>query len=309
MAHFFEKLYAMPAQAGCIMIFCAQSIPEKIINFHRLALLAAGSNTLPYSVILLDDIDLEGLFAQLSITFLGQVCLYALKDGPSCSLSPTERKKLNLFLKEYTGPHYVYFFTNDPLYEKNALVLDTVITQRSFQELVMSTGLNVAPSFIEKLYTYRSSYTFDEALSLVRYADLLGARNDLFFSAWLTRILADDTSLFILSQYFFSQQKNLLIQEWIRLKDHYTPEFWIAFFSEQLWQAALYVQYTQAGKSAEAKRHAYRLPFSFFQKDYKRYTLTQLAKAHEFLYKIDHGLKNGYATDGLELFIHTAFSF
>lgn len=298
----------MPAQAGCITIFCAQSIPEKIIDFHRLTLLALSSQALPYNVILLDDVDLEDLFAQLSITFLGQVCLYALKDGPPGSLSPAERKKLNQFLKEYTGPHYLYFFTSDSLYEKNAVVLDTVITQRAFQELVVSTGLNVAPSFIEKLYLQRSSYTFDEALSLLRYADLLGSRNELFFSTWLTRLLADDTSLFKLSQYFFSQQKNLLIQEWIRLKDHYTPEFWVAFFSEQLWQAALYVQYTQAGKSVEAKRHAYRLPFSFFQKDYKRYTIVQLAKAHEFLYKIDHGLKNGYATDGLELFIHTALS-
>ena len=91
------------------------------------------------------------------------------------------------------------------------------------------------------------------------------------------------------------------------MKNHYAPEFWIAFFSEQLWQASIYVQYVSQNNAAEGRKYAYRLPFSFFQKDYKKYTLEQFARAHDFLYAIDHGTKNGSASDGIELFIHAAF--
>jgi hypothetical protein len=299
----FQQLYTVPAKAGCITIFCPKSIPEKLIDFHRTIICSQISSQ--YRVILLQDCDIEELFAQLAITFLGEAFIYALKDS---DISVAQRKKLDAFLKDYLGPHYVYFFTSEPHYEKNGLVLESAVNKKTFQELAAQNGHKaLAPSFIDKLYAERASYTFDESIMLMRYANLLGSRHDIFFSEWLNRILVDDISLFTLSQYFFAQQRQLLMAEWARLKDQYPTEFWIAFFSEQLWQATLYIQYAAAGKAAEAKRHAYRLPFSFFQKDYKRYTRQQLAQAHEFLYTVDHGLKNGYATDGLEIFIHSAF--
>jgi hypothetical protein len=298
-----QQLYAVPAQAGRITVFCSKLIPEKLISFHRKSIASQSSHN--YHVIFLHDVDFEELFAQLSITFLGEASYYALKDG---DISVAQRKKLDDFLKSYSGPHYIFFFTSEPVYEKNAVVLDSSITKKDFQAMAVANGHTaLAPSFIEKLYSIRSAYTFDEVLTLIDYAHLLGNRSETFFSEWLNRILVDDISLFVLSQYFFSQQKNMLVVEWARLKERYPAEFWVAFFSEQLWQAALFVNYAHAGKSIEAKRYAYRLPFSFFQKDYKRFTVQQLAQAHALLSEIDYGMKNGYATDGLELFIHSAF--
>ncbi len=299
----FQDLLTVSASGSCIKIVCTKSVPEKLVSFHRASLQKLTPQD--YRVLLLDDYNLEDLFAQLSITFLGQTSIYAIKDG---DISAADRKKLDSFLKEYSGPHTVYFFTSDQIYEKNALLLDAAITKKSFQEFAALSGnTSVAPTFIEKLFTLKTSYTFDESLTLISYAHLLGARSETFFSEWVSRILVDDISLFTLSQHFFAQQKNLLLQEWLRLKDRYPTEFWIAFFSEQLWQAMLYNQYASRGRAAEAKRFAYRLPFSYFQKDWKRYSLAQLTKAHEFLYEVDYGLKNGYATDGIELFIHSAF--
>lgn len=297
----FQQLCALPVNAHT-KIFCEKIIPEKLISFHRDSLKNITDS--PYHIINLADCDFEDFFAQLSITFLGQTALYALKDG---DITPTERKKLDLFLKDYSGPHTLYFFTQQPQYEKNALIIDAVITQKTFQELALiSNKKALAPSFTEKLFSYRATYAFDESLTLIEYADLLGARHELFFVEWLDRILVDEISLFTLSQYFFSKQKQLFLSEWSRLKDNYPVEFWVSYFSEQLWQASIYIHFAQAGKALEGKRYAYRLPFSFFQKDYKKYTVEQLTQAHQFLYSVDHGLKNGHATDGIELFIHKA---
>ncbi len=299
----FQELLSVPKSAGCIKIFCTKMIPEKFIPFHRAIL--QSKTPLDYCSISLDGCDLEDLFAKLSITFLGQSSLYAIKDA---DLTISERKKLDRFLKEYTGPHFIFFFTSQPQYEKNALILDGMITKEEFQVIVTNSNNVVAPLFIEKLFSLRSTYSFDESLTLVHYASLLGSRSDIFFSEWLDRILTDDVSLFTLSQYFFSQQKDMLSSEWERLKKRYPMEFWIAFFSEQLWQAALYLGYALIGKGPEVRRYTYRLPFSFSQKDWKKYNLNQLALAHELLYKIDHSLKNGCSHDNIDLFVYTALS-
>ncbi len=301
---FFEQLSLLPEVPACTKIFCEKIIPEKIIAFHKDIL--KRSYNLAYYTIFLQDVDMDELFVQLSVTLLGDRAVFALKDG---DLSVASRKKIDAFLKEYTGPHDVFFFTYDPSYKKNAYKADISISKKDFQTIVSLTApMNIASSFISQLYKTRDTYTFDEAVMFIRYADLLGGRHDLFFSEWYPRLLADDISLFTLSTYFFAQQKSSLVAEWNRLKNKYPVEFWISFFSEQLWQASLYLRLARQGRAVEAKRYAYRLPYSFFQKDYKRYSLNSLAQAHKFLYLIDYGLKNGYATDGFDLFIHTSFT-
>ncbi len=201
----FQELRALPKPGSCIKIVCTKSVPEKLISFHRAIL----QKLIPqdYRVLSLDTNNLEDFFAQLSITFLGQTSVYAIKDG---DLSTTDRKKFDNFLKEYSGPHTIYFFTSDPIYEKNAIALDTVINKKNFLELAtLNNYVSIAPNFIEKLFTLKASYTFDETVTLMNYAHLLGARSDAFFTDWVERILTDDISLFTLSQYFFAQQKNL----------------------------------------------------------------------------------------------------
>lgn len=300
----FQELCGERALGGsCTKVVCTQPFPEKLITFHR----SIVRKAMPYDyrVMSLTDADIEDIFAHLSITFLGQTSIYAIKDG---DLSVSDRKKFDSFLKDYTGPHHVYFFTSDPAYGKNALLFEAAITKSLFQELaLLVNNAPVSLNFVEKLFALKASYTFDEALTLLDYANLLGQRgNEAFFADWVQRILVDDVSLFTLSQYFFSQHKSMLIQEWSRLKDRYPAEFWITFFSEQLWQATLYNRYAMKGKAADAKRLTYRLPFSYVQRDWKKNSLESLVAAHELLYHIDYGLKNGYATTGLELFIHTA---
>lgn len=296
---FFNTLYTCTPQP-VVTVVCSKSVPEQLITFHKAFMEQACPGD--YHIRDLGNGEIEDLFAQLSITFLGQSFIYGLKDG---DLSANERKKFDLFLKNYHGPHTIYFFTSDAAYEKNALVLDIKIDKAAFQEFIQHHKLSgITTSFIDALFAYKPVYTFDEAVKLITYGQLLGARSEQFFSTWITRILSQDVSLFTLSQHFFAQHKAALLQLWQTVQPHYPPEFWIAYFSEQLWQATLFVQCAQAGKAAQAKPYTYRLPFSFTQKDWKKYTVKQLMNAQRFLYEVDHGLKNGYATDGIELFIH-----
>ena len=170
--HVLQQLAHIDAP-GCIKVYCEKTVPDRLITLHRSTI-----KTENYLVINLPECDIDDLFAQLSITFLGQVQVYALKDG---DLSPSNRKKVDLFLKQYTGPHTVYFFSSEPQYQKDALVIDRVVTLSTFHELAqLSQKRAVAPAFITKLFTHKKQYTFDQALLLLEYADLLGSRNEIF---------------------------------------------------------------------------------------------------------------------------------
>ena len=299
----YKQLLAEPAPGACTTIYCSKVVPETLIAFHRTAIHKVTLQE--YRLIFLEEMALTELFAQLSITFLGRTSVYALKDG---DLSPADRKRFDHFLRQYKGPHTLYFFTSDVAYEKQGNFLETVITQERFKALASAGHLLVDPAFTERLFVRKSTYSFDEAYALLTYAHLLGVRHEQFFTGWVHRITTDDVTLFTLSQHFFAGQKKLLIHEWAKVKERYPVEFWVAYFSEQLWQALLYTHYAYRGRAAEAKRFVYRLPFSYFQKDWKRHSVAQLLQAYRFLYEIDYGLKNGYATHALELFVHSALN-
>jgi hypothetical protein len=43
----------------------------------------------------------------------------------------------------------------------------------------------------------------------------------------------------------------------------------------------------------EAKKVGFRLPFSFMQRDWKKTSVHELIQAHDCIYALDYGLKNG----------------
>jgi hypothetical protein len=55
-------------------------------------------------------------------------------------------------------------------------------------------------------------------------------------------------------------------------------------------------------KYTEAKKAQYKLPFSFINRDWSKYTLVELRNAHHFLSTLDFQLKNGFSEIGLEHF-------
>ena len=69
-------------------------------------------------------------------------------------------------------------------------------------------------------------------------------------------------------------------------------------------QALIYVQRARREGMLEAKKGTYRLPFSFLNKDWQKYSPDSLVAAHDALYRFDYNLKHGGTVNGLELWYH-----
>ena len=139
---------------------------------------------------------------------------------------------------------------------------------------------------------------------MMAYQATVGRKYQDFFADWLDKLIIPQKSFFTLSQYLFARRPQLFFEQWNACKGEYPPEFWIAYWSEQIWQAMLYVQRARTQGVMEAKKGTYKLPFSFLNKDWSHYTPATLAAAHEALYCFDYNLKNGGTGNGLELWYH-----
>lgn len=73
--------------------------------------------------------------------------------------------------------------------------------------------------------------------------------------------------------------------------------FWFAFWDEQVWQVTFSVTPAKT-QGFDVTKKAYRLPFSFINKDSKRFNADNLTQAYQFSYKLDNNLKNSVGTYG-----------
>ena len=100
--------------------------------------------------------------------------------------------------------------------------------------------------------------TLDDACRMMNYQTVVGRNGNQFFDQWYTKLVLSEVSLFTLSQYFLGRNTKLFLKQWKACKNDYPPEFWVAYWSEQLWQAAQYVSKAKAYGVAEAKKGVVR---------------------------------------------------
>ena len=131
---------------------------------------------------------------------------------------------------------------------------------------------------------------------------VLGKSADDFFDQWMTHLSEQMSSLFVLSQYFFSKKNRSFFRQWARFAEFYLPPFWATFWADQVWRAYVYCELMKQKKYTEAKKAQYKLPFSFINRDWSSYSLTELRNTHHFLSTMDFQLKNGSSEIGLEHF-------
>ena len=267
-----------------------------------------------YTLIALQQLDLEQLKAQLSVQFLGQTHLYWCGD-----ITTLETKKLKDFLalvQDYKGPHVIGFF-----YEK-----EKIGRQRKGQcQITLPSELNKA--FVVQLYSYlfpfrnqlpdsnltalfkrSGSLDLESACLLMHYLSLLsGAHINYFIDEWLDKVLVPNRSLFMLSTYLFAQKAKPFFELWQAIEHEYPIQFWVSFWSDQLFRATCFIKLAQKNKFLEAKKIAYRLPFTFIKKDWRSFSPKTLTCAHNFLYQLDYRLKNGSSDIWLELFYQKFF--
>lgn len=243
--------------------------------------------------------------SRLATSFLGTSCIY--------SFTLTENTKLETallsYLETYHGLHMVVVGTSqDQALRERAdvvhLFIDEAIDSVTYGNVhkFLKKDEVADTRFTQDLFRRSQTISLDMACIMMHYQLFVGKNSGQFFSTWFDRIIEQKYSLFVLSQYLFAYDAQRFYQLWHQVGPEYPSEFWIAFWSEQVWQAMIFTTIAQQDGAQLARKSVTRLPFSFMQKDWQKHSVEQLSLAHDMLSQIDYANKNGAITEGLDLF-------
>lgn len=269
---------------------------------------------LPVEMIDLSVQDIASVKGRLETSFLGQTVFCWLRNISDLPIKT--RKELLSYLATYTGPNKVAFFAyhvDVPRVELHWMdvLIPEAIDRNQFVTLathMYSMQEVYAKQCAPLLVNPQASMQLDDACLLTQYAMLVGSKNVSYFTTeWLDRLIKPKSSLFMLSKHFFAKDARSFFPMWLQLSTQYPMQFWIAFWSEQLWSAAMYISLMRKNDRVEAKKVSNRLPVTFLQKNWRDYSIRELKKAHDCIYTLDHALKNGGSEFGLDLFYSQFF--
>ena len=299
-----------------VQIFYGPNFPSLFFTLLKDKLKQITGNTIYFLDI--NNLEASNVKSTLETSFLGTSNVYWL--GDLTSLNDSEIKLWVNYFKDYKEPHAVLFFLNDSVSQLQQLIKQDNVVNISSVKIEQNLDKNLYKefykffsnqnadlSFIENLFAHQSLISLDIASILIYYQSLLGRRHEAFFDDWIDKIVISEKSLFTLSQYFFAKNNSSFFNLWNQVRDTYPDEFWVSYWSDQLWHAIFFIQYMRANMSKEAK-YINRLPFAFIQKDWKKCNFSELQNSHKFLYKIDYNLKNSAATDGVDLWLFKYFN-
>lgn len=262
-------------------------------------------NKLPIHILDVSQCTVEQLQAQLSGTFLGTAHIYILKNFGG--LGADKLETIKVMCSTYQGPHQLFcFFLDEEVMKDQSISFIPIPSQIDHEDYICLRAFLGCTSresqFSRFLFARAKTISLENACLMHYYQSTLGKNISMFFSEWLEKVLGMQTSLFTLSQYFFSKNAQAFFALKKRYDTEYAQEFWIGYWSLQLWQANIYIEFARQNKIVEGRKYAGRLPFTFMQKDWKHYQPAELAAAHTFLYEVDFNLKNGGSEFGLHVF-------
>lgn len=280
------------------LLFCSRLMPllEKRI----------GEKIIPID---LDAVEFEELKATFTTLFLGNYHYYWLRSFDL--LEKSRRQAVIDYLGSYGGPHRLIFFSTESLekvvknpYTQLFSLPATITKDELLDYAILHYGSLHARQKLFFDYLGKQQFSLDIGYLLMQYAPILIFSSRQEFEEWFATISTPTSSLFQLSQFFFSAQSSAFFDQWRLVGPRYGEQFWLSFWSEQLWRAYFFIWYAQKGDWNSAKKIGNKLPFSFLQRDWKRHQLRDLQKAHAYLYLIDYRIKHGGGTHALDLFYH-----
>jgi hypothetical protein len=233
---------------------------------------------------------LNELAHHLSISFLGERKIYFLGN-----LNATDTALL-AWCHAYEGPHLIIYQSSQTTQHTGTLqiIIPSPITFVDYSPIMAALFKSAADNqFFNEAHKHIKQIDLDTACSLMHYQSLVGRRNQEFMQEWLPKITPSAASLFTLATHFFARDKEQFLKLWQTTSSQFAEEFWVSYWSEQLWQASLFMTHAGSVGPEKAAKMTNRLPFSFVQRDWKKYSLNQIADAHVKLLHIDTQLKNG----------------
>jgi len=311
----------------------ARSFETKLVSEKRFVF--AGSGTYPWrffsgmlprlavqlgfaSVSRIDPEDVGTVLSIVDVERRLHVSFLGLRDffwfGDIARFGKALERDLLALLANYQGPHTVGYYVDispksgkkdsavgfyvdcsEPLsYDDFSLLARIFYPATEGVEVMEGMDLVTIPS---------AGISLETASLFLTYLAVGGRVGKEAISVWSERLVVPEHSLFKLAQFLFSKDRMRCLELWHAVRAEYPPEFWIAFWSEQLWQAHHFIAIALQGDLVLAKKGVNRLPFSFMQRDWRNYRLRELAAAHSILYGVDGALKNGGGSAGLDLFI------
>lgn len=247
---------------------------------------------------------------QCSMSFLGMH--HTLWLGNLNELEAKKQQQLLHYCATYTGPHTLWFFYAGefPNNTERAFVqLPQTITLSEYQALCELWYPHLARSVgnLKQLFV-QDAIDLEFAVMMMQYHLVVGKQVDMFIEQWASKLNPSEQSLFTLTTHFFGKQATPFFRLWKTIEPEYPAVFWSTFWSEQLFRAACVIEAMKTNNIAQAKKLAYRLPFSFMQKDYKRLTINELQLAHQFMYDYDVHVKNGGTPEFLDIMFGSFFT-
>lgn len=291
-----QQLNQLPASNASVIILSSAQYHPVFFSFA----LTRWKQVLEHEIQTLDlDADeTSSIISKLDMSFLGQTIIFWC--GPLDSLDAKKRSFWMKHFAVYTGPHRIICCTRDPKILSASKHAETImfpehVTSQDYDQLRewLYPKSRANKTFADHLFRVSDKLPLDQACSMMQYQRVVGSKSSDFFQQWLEKILTPDHSLFRLSEYFFGKNKQRFWAMWQDVSHEFPEQFWIAFWSEQLWRAAAFVFFQKQKNSADAKKISYRLPFSFINKDWRLHTYDQLKKAHAQLVDADFQLKHG----------------
>lgn len=252
------------------------------------------------------------IMPRLHSSFLGNTTRFWFHN--ISELSAAQKKEWLSYCLQYNGPNFIYFaLKSADIIKKRTdairvLIPDT-IDKKQFAALAQLFNFPrpIIPAFLKMIFAQQKELSLDHACLLMYYAQLIGNDNTEFNDQWLHKIIVPESSLFTLSQEFFAKKPEKFFPLWHSLVDSYSPAFWTVYWSEQIWRAYHYVQFSRQKKLAEARKVGFRLPFTFLRKNWRLYHGIELQHAHNFIYTLDSRFKTGGGSGGFDLFYSTFF--
>lgn len=290
-------------QSKNIILFYSKEYPALFFSYFFQKLKTNNVSVININMI---DHDFNEIKQQLEMSFLGRKSFYWL--GNLSLLGEKKIKEILDYLNSYNGPNQIalsleeeHKINEDKFIIVNCSMLSNLEQIEAYLNF-LDIKKEIALPYFEKTFKTASNLTLDQAFILTYYIRLIGKKSDDFLDNWLDKVFVTDQSLFTLSKLLFSRDIKLFFHYWNLISPNYQPIFWVSFWSEQLFRAYWYIRFMNQGRIVEAKQIAYRLPFSFIQYDWKKVSIEKVQAAHQLIYDIDYGLKNGGSELSLDLF-------